>query len=228
MWPAACTALGVYDPEEARARRVELLRTLTPEIRDPRVLAAMARVPRHLFMPRASLARAYEDAPAAIGYDQTISQPSVVAWMSEALELHGTERVLEIGTGSAYQAAILAQLAGEVFSLEVIPELAEAARARLEALHPLIAAPVHVRHGDGYLGWPERAPFDRVLVTAAPEVLPEALIDQLADGGVLVAPVGREAWNQRLLRYRKRDGALSIEDLGAVRFVPMVPAAELD
>ena len=209
----------VDDTEEARAYRDQLLREVAVEICDTRVLAAMAVVPRHLFMPSASVARAYEDSPASIGYDQTISQPSIVAIMSEALELRGSERVLEIGTGSAYQAAVLSLLAAVVFSVEVIPELAIAARARIERLG---YTNVRVLTGDGYAGWPEYAPFDRVLVTAAPDELPEALLDQLGEGGTLVAPVGPNAWSQRLIRVRKSRGRVTMEDLGAVRFVPMV------
>jgi len=208
------------DSDEARSYRAALIRGLADEIKSERVLDVMGRVPRHLFVPKASLQQAYVDLPAPIGYGQTISQPTIVAIMTEALELQGRERVLEIGTGSGYQAAILSLLVSEVFTIEIVSELAAEARTRLSQLG---YSNVHVRTGDGYKGWPEQAPFERILVTAAPEVMPQTLFDQLPDGGVLVAPVGPIAQTQRLLRYRKKDGRISSEDLGAVRFVPMVP-----
>jgi protein-L-isoaspartate(D-aspartate) O-methyltransferase len=210
---------GVNDTEEARSYRTDLLREVAADTENVRVLEAMAVVPRHRFMPGASLARAYQNVPVAIGYEQTISQPSIVAIMSDALELQGRERVLEIGTGSGYQAAILSVLAAEVFSIEVVPELANASRERLARLG---YSNVTVRAGDGYDGWPEEAPFDRIIVTAAPEELPQTLLDQLAEGGTLVAPVGANTRNQQLVRYRKNRGHVTAEGLGAVRFVPMV------
>ncbi len=215
---------GVNDTEEARRYRIDLLREVGADTENVRVLEAMAVVPRHLFMPGASLARAYQNVPVAIGYDQTISQPSIVAIMSDALDLRGGERVLEIGTGSGYQAAILSALASEVFSIEVVPELASESRERLARLG---YTNVTVRAGDGYDGWPEDAPFDRIIVTAAPEELPQTLLDQLAEGGTLVAPVGANTRTQRLVRYRKKKGHVTAEDLGAVRFVPMIPADEV-
>ncbi len=216
------TALG--DPEEARQLREALARDLadTGAVTSERVLSAIRRVPRHLFVPGASLRRAYTDAAALIGHEQTISQPTVVGIMTEALELEGRERVLEIGTGSGYQAAILSLLALEVYTVELVPELAELARDRLRDLG---YANVHVRAGNGYDGWPEHAPFDRVIVTAAPAEVPAALLDQLTPDGMLVAPVGWGEWTQRLLRYRKVGERTEIEDLGGVRFVPMVPRA---
>lgn len=208
------------DPDQARAYRSELVQELAPDIRDPRVTDAMMRVPRHLFVPSAPLYRAYRNYPLPIGYGQTISQPAIVAMMTEALELGGRERVLEIGTGSGYQAAILSLLASEVYTIEVVEPLADEARERLAQLG---YANVQVRAGDGYAGWPEKAPFDRIVVTAAPDVVPQALVDQLAEGGVLVAPIGPSEWTQRLLRYRKTPQGISIEELAEVRFVPMVP-----
>jgi len=206
-----------YDPPEAQAARERLVKRIAAKHPlSPRVLGAMREVPRHLFVD-ASIERAYRDRPLPIGWGQTISQPSIVAIMSELLDLVGTERVLEIGTGSGYQAAILARLAAHVDSIEIVPALADAARGRLKDLG---YSNVEVRTGDGYLGWPERAPFDRILLTAAPLSVPGPLLDQLVDGGVLVAPVGPEG-QQRLVRWRKRAGAL-IEDLGSVMFVPMV------
>jgi len=209
------------DSEEARTRRSELVRELAFEVADARVLEAMERVPRHLFVPRASLEVAYENSPAPIGHGQTISQPAIVAAMTEALELTGRERVLEIGTGSGYQAAVLSLLAAEVHSVENIRALADESRSRLQRLG---YSNVHVHEGDGYGGFPDGAPFDRIIVTAAPEETPRTLLAQLADGGILVVPVGESNWTQRLLRYRKEGGLISVDDLGAVRFVPMVPA----
>jgi protein-L-isoaspartate(D-aspartate) O-methyltransferase len=184
---------------------------------DPRVIDAMARVPRHRFVPGASLDTAYRDAPYPIGYGQTISQPTVVALMTNALRLVGHEKVLEIGTGSGYQAAVLALCAREVYSIEIVPPLGRQAQALLAELG---YRNVTVRIGDGYRGWAEHAPFDRIILTAAPPELPLALADQLVDGGILVAPVGED--DQYLVRWTKRAGALRSEHLGAVRFVPMV------
>ena len=184
-----------------------------------RVLDVIREVPRHLFVPEHSLEAAYEDHPLPIGHGATISQPTVVGMMSEALELRGTERVLEIGTGSGYQAAVLGRLARHVDTIELIPELAQRARGLLAAMGCLN---VEVFVGDGWRGLPDRAPFDRILVTAAPERMPEALVDQLAEGGLLVVPLGPQSRDQRLERHLKRDGKLLREDLGAVRFVPMV------
>jgi protein-L-isoaspartate(D-aspartate) O-methyltransferase len=180
----------------------------------------MVAVPRHLFVPGMPLARAYADRPQPIGHEQTISQPTIVAVMTQALALRGGERVLEIGTGSGYQAAVLSRLAREVFTIEIVAPLGETARARLAKLG---YANVHVRIGDGYKGWPEEAPFDRVLLTAAPPEIPKALTDQLAEGGILVAPVGPDGAVQELVRWTKRKGKIQEDKLGAVRFVPMVP-----
>ncbi len=188
---------------------------------EPRVLDAMRAVPRHRFVLGASLPVAYRDVPLDIGHEQTISQPTVVAIMAQALELEPSSRVLEIGTGSGYHAAVMSLLAAEVASIEIVESLGLAARDRLKKLgyHE-----VSVRIGDGYAGWPEKAPFDRIVLTAAPPSLPEALVAQLAEGGVLVAPVGPDGGVQRLMRYRKKGGKLLTQDLGAVRFVPMVHA----
>ena len=218
-WPKALRNPTPDDPDEARAYREKLVRRLARDVKDARVLETMMHVPRHLFMPGATLHAAYLDVPAPIGYGQTIPQPTIVAIMSEALELGGGERVLEIGTGSGYQAAILSVLASQVYTVEVVKELADEAGSRLARLG---YANVHLRVGDGYAGWPEEAPFDRILVTAAPERVPPVLLEQLADGGVLVAPVGPSGWTQSLLRYRKAGTEASVEDLGPVQFVPMV------
>lgn len=213
------------DPPEARALREALIARLVAagEIRDPRVVAAMRDIPRHLFVPAVPLDVAYGDHPVPIGWNQTISQPTIVGIMSEALELRGDERVLEIGTGSGYQCAILSRLAREVFSVERIPELGRATRALLEELG---CDNVHARVGDGYRGWPEEAPFERVVLTAAPPAIPEALVAQLADGGVLVSPVGEAPGGaQRLFRGRKFAAEMRWEDLGRVSFVPMIGGA---
>jgi protein-L-isoaspartate(D-aspartate) O-methyltransferase len=186
-------------------------------VRDLRVLAAMRKVPRHRFVPEGSRGEAYEDYPLPIGRSQTISQPLIVGLMSELMELDGTERVLEIGTGSGYQAAILAELAGEVYTMEIIPELAESAERTLTGMG---YTNIHVRCGDGFAGWPEAAPFDAVMVTAAPENIPQTLVDQLKPGGRIVIPVGKGS--QDLILGVKTDKGLKTETILPVRFVPMV------
>ena len=206
------------DPPEAQRLRARLMRHVAARGHyDQRVLDVMAKTPRHWFV-EGPLEDAYRDHPRPIGWGQTISQPTIVAIMTDALRLKGNERVLEIGTGSGYQAAVLAQLAREVFTIEIVPELADTARARLGALGLLN---VHVRSGDGYLGWPEEAPFDRVILTAAPPEVPQALLDQLREGGALLLPVGAEG-DQRLQRWTRTASGYTHENLGAVMFVPMV------
>ncbi|MBI2390016.1 MAG: protein-L-isoaspartate(D-aspartate) O-methyltransferase [Deltaproteobacteria bacterium] len=207
--------------DELRGRLVDLI-GFEGSVRDPRVLQAMRKVPRHLFVPGVSVRSAYLDTPLPIGHGQTISQPTVVGMMTEALDLKGGERVLEIGTGSGYQAAILSLLAAEVYSIEIVEPLANEARTRLREL----GYRVEVRAGDGYAGWPDKAPFDRIVVTAAPPQIPKALTDQLAEGGILVLPVGPRYSFQDLVRIRKVKGKLQRESLGAVIFVPMVPATQ--
>lgn len=188
-------------------------------ITDPLVLDAMRTVPRERFVP-ASLAKfAHDDGPLPIGHDQTISQPYIVGYMSEALELRPTDRVLEIGTGSGYQAAILGELASEVYTIEIVPELAEQARVALETSG---YRNVHVRQGNGYLGWPEAAPFDRIIVTAAPDEVPQALVDQLAMGGIMVVPVGGVYDDQVMKIIRKTEKGVITRETLPVRFVPMV------
>ena len=204
--------------ERARARMVAgQLRAR--DISDPRILAAMARVPRHEFVDPASRRRAYDDSPLPIGHGQTISQPYIVALMTQLLELKGPERALEVGTGSGYQAAVLAEVAAEVYTIEIVEPLARAAAERLKALG---YAQVTVRAGDGYAGWPDRAPFDGILVTAAAEHIPPALLAQLAEGGRLVMPVGRTLDTQRLMLAVKRGGAIHTQAVADVRFVPLV------
>jgi protein-L-isoaspartate(D-aspartate) O-methyltransferase len=186
-------------------------------IGDSRVLEAMRKVPRHRFVPADLVDSAYDDTPLPIGYRQTISQPYIVAYMSEAVRVAPQNRVQEIGTGSAYQAAVLGELAKEVYTIEIVPELARQARRRLEMLG---YRNVHAREGDGYLGWPEAAPFDRIIVTAAPEQVPPPLVDQLAVGGVLIIPVG--GLSQRITIIEKNEkGTVRQETIG-VRFVPLV------
>ena len=214
------------DPPEARVARDRLIATVEESPPWPgqpwsdRVLGVMRRVPRHLFAPELPLATAYDDAPQPIGHEQTISQPTVVAMMTQALDLDGSERVLEIGTGSGYQAAVLSSLAKEVFSIEIVEPLGVAARERLKKLG---YDNVQVRIGDGYAGWPSEAPFDAIILTAAPPEVPRALVDQLRDGGILVAPVGTRV--QSLIRLRKEGGAIRREELAGVVFVPMVPGS---
>jgi len=187
------------------------------DVCDERVLAAVSRVERHRFIPEDARSESYEDHPVPIGYGQTISQPYIVGFMTQALDVEPQHRVLEIGTGCGYQTAVLAELAREVFSIEVVPELAAHARATLTDLG---YANVHLRVGDGYDGWPEEAPFDRILGAAAPREIPPVLIDQLADAGILVMPVGD--WHQEIKVIQKRGGQVQSRDVLPVRFVPMV------
>jgi protein-L-isoaspartate(D-aspartate) O-methyltransferase len=211
------------EPAEARELRARLVHYLE-EIGDvctPRVKEALLAVPRHRFVPERRLDTAYVNAPLSIGWEQTISQPSVVAMMTEALDLRGNERVLEIGAGSGYQAAVLSVLVGEVYTIEIVPELGERAR---KVLADLGYANVHVRIGDGRLGWPEHAPFDRVILTAGAPAVPQELFTQLADGGILVAPVG-PMWSQNLLRYDKSGTRITARNLGPVAFVPLTRAS---
>jgi protein-L-isoaspartate(D-aspartate) O-methyltransferase len=206
------------DSDAARLRRDELVHEMAESgfVRSPRVLDAMKRVPRHLFIDGASLDAAYADAPQPIGFGERLEQPTTLGAMTEALSLTGNERVLEIGTGSGYEAAILSLLSREVYSIENVPELGERAATRLRGLG---YANVQVRIGDGYAGWPEEAPFDRIMLTAALREIPQALADQLAEGGVIVAPVGEQ--NQWLYRIQKKNGKLERQRLDAVRFVPL-------
>ena len=188
-------------------------------IRNSRVLAAMETVPREEFVPEHLRGRAYEDGPLPIGQGQTISQPLTVAFMAQALKLSGEERVLEIGTGSGYGAAILARLAKEIHTVERLPALAEAAQERLRRLG---FTNVHVHLGDGSLGWPEAAPYQAICVTAAPTAVPKTLQDQLAEGGRLVIPVGDSHRGQQMMRYTLRGGDLLAEELGEFSFVPLI------
>ena len=187
-------------------------------ITDARVLKAMRCVPRHEFVPEAQRGAAYDDHAMPIGFGQTISQPFIVGFMTESLELEPDHRVLEIGTGCGYQAAVLSMLAKEVFGIEIVEPLA--ARAAMTLRH-LGFRNVHVRCGDGHLGWPESAPFDAIIVTCAPEEIPEQLVEQLVEGGRMMIPLGSQEKAQELLLLKKIDGVLSRQRVMQVRFVPM-------
>ncbi len=219
---ADTAGVGMTSPR-ARDRMIERLRS--DGIRDERVLTAMRTLPRHLFIDEALASRAYEDTALPIGKSQTISQPWVVARMTEALIEHSlpssikTMRVLEIGTGSGYQAAVLSLLVGEVYTVERIEELLRSARKRFRKLG---FASIRTRHDDGRIGWSEHAPFDAVIVTAAGAALDPALLDQLAVGGALVAPVGGPG-SQTLQRWRRTEEAIETDALGQVTFVPLLP-----
>jgi protein-L-isoaspartate(D-aspartate) O-methyltransferase len=190
---------------------------VTRGINDTRVLAAMAKVPREEFVTPESRTVSYEDGPLAIGYGQTISQPYVVAFMTEQLRLKPSDRVLEVGTGSGYQAAILAELVSEVYSIEIVEPLAKNAEATLQRLG---YKNVHTKTGDGYKGWPETAPFDAIIVTCAPDKVPQPLVDQLKDDGRMVIPVG-DRFAQQLYLLEKENGRLKQSATLPVRFVPM-------
>jgi protein-L-isoaspartate(D-aspartate) O-methyltransferase len=188
-------------------------------ITDARVLGAIERVPREIFVAPAFKDQAWENVALPISHGQTISQPLVVAMMTQALEVGDRHKVLEIGTGSGYQTAVLARLCRRVFTIERHRGLLQQAEKRLAELS---IRNVTTRFGDGTKGWPEQSPFDRIIVTAAGAEVPPALLEALAEGGVLVAPVGDERRDQELMRFRRQDGALVTEDLGPVRFVPLV------
>ncbi len=190
------------------------------DIRHQGVLAAMGRVPRHRFVPASLKWRAYHDRPLPIGHEQTISQPYIVAFMTQALKLDGDERVLEIGTGSGYQAAVLGELAREVFTIEIVEPLASRAQKLLAEMG---YENVHVRSGDGYRGWPEEAPFDAIMVTAAPDHVPQPLIDQLRVGGRMILPVG--GFFQELVLIQKTAKGVIRRSVLPVRFVPMTGEA---
>jgi protein-L-isoaspartate(D-aspartate) O-methyltransferase len=189
------------------------------DIEDPEILDAMRRVPRHLFVPAAERRHAYRDTPLPLSQGQTISQPYIVALMTQLARPRATDRVLEIGTGSGYQSAILAELVEHVYTIEIEPELARTAATRLRDLG---YDNVTVRHGDGYAGWSEHAPFDAILVTAAPEQVPQALVDQLREGGRMIVPVGAvHAVQQLRLIEKDASGNVSTRNIAPVRFVPL-------
>jgi protein-L-isoaspartate(D-aspartate) O-methyltransferase len=220
----ACAALGNGDASRAQdndilaKRRHEMVETQIRArgIADPRVLAAMRDVPRHRFVRDSDIESAYGDYPLSIGQGQTISQPYIVGFMTEALAVDPGDRVLEIGTGSGYQAAVLSRIAKEVYTIEIVPELAALSSRVLKELG---YTNVHTRAGDGYAGWPDAAPFDAIIVTAAPDHVPQPLVDQLKLGGRLVVPVGR--FEQDLLVLTKTEQGLREEERLPVRFVPL-------
>jgi protein-L-isoaspartate(D-aspartate) O-methyltransferase len=217
----ACETHWIATPQIDTARQAERKRMVDEQLRarditSARVLDAMLEVPRHLFVPEAQRAAAYGDYPLPIGHDQTISQPYIVAFMTQALEIAPEHRVLEIGTGSGYQAAVLSLLAKDIYTIEIVAPLAERARGTLSSLG---YRNVHVRTGNGYLGWPEHAPYDRIMVTAAPDQVPPALVEQLKVGGLMAIPVGTATQELRILR-RTGVGTETLRTL-PVRFVPM-------
>ena len=217
---AACRPVpSVHAGDSAQARHAMVEEQLAArDIKEPRVLAAMREVPRHEFVPESHRGEAYEDRPLSIGFGQTISQPYIVAFMTEKLELKPTDRVLEIGTGSGYQAAVLARLVAEVYSIEIVEPLATRAAADLERLG---FKNVKVKAGDGFAGWKEAAPFDAVIVTCAPDHVPEPLISQLKDGGRMMIPVGEEGGVQELYLLEKNGTEVRKKAVLPVRFVPM-------
>lgn len=217
------------DPEvEAgyQTQRSEMARrsALMFDLKDSRVIAAVETVPRHLFVPEEVRFLAYDDTPLPIGFGQTISAPYMVAWMTEELELRPGERVLEIGTGSGYQAAILAEMGiVEVYSIEIVPELAQRAAALLRSMD---YDELHLTQGDGYFGRQEHAPFDAIIVTASPDHLPSPLVEQLAEGGRMLIPIGPPGGYQSMWKFVKQDGNLTARNLGGVIFVPLVSERE--
>ena len=229
--PLRCVSLGLFvvamcslalaQPDPFEARRLQMVKQDIEGrgVKDRLVLQAMRKVPRHLFVDESLRPKAYNDYPLPIGEGQTISQPYVVALMTEALSLRGGERVLEVGTGSGYQAAVLAEIVKEVFTIEIRSELCVKVRDRLEKLG---YSNVRVKQGDGYLGWPEQAPFDGIIVTASPNHIPPPLLAQLKEGGRLIIPLGNTVFSQNLTLVTKRQGKLEVKELGAVAFVPLV------
>ena len=218
LFSISCTQ---NDPNFDRLRKLMIKNQLQSRgIRDDAVLEVMRAVERHNFVPENYRDRAYSDGPLPIGHGQTISQPYIVAFMTEQLQVSSQHKVLEIGTGSGYQAAILGELAKHVFTIEIIPELAEGAK---NILNHLSYKNITVRAGDGYKGWPEEAPFERIMVTAAPAEVPQTLVDQLAPGGRMILPVGAQFLVQYLWVIEKDDqGTVAKEKILPVRFVPMV------
>ena len=219
----ACGQKPSASPEFAAQRQQMVERQLLARgINDQRVLAAMAKVPREEFVAPDSRAASYEDGPLPIGYAQTISQPYMVAFMTEQLRLKPNDRVLEVGTGSGYQAAILAELVSEIYSIEIVEPLAKNAETTLQRLG---YKNVHLKIGDGYKGWPEAGPFDAIIVTCAPDKVPQPLVDQLKDDGRMVIPVG-DRFAQQLYLLEKKNGQLKQSATLPVRFVPMTSEAE--
>ena len=216
MIMAGCIAPQADKYEIRRIRMVES-QIRNRGVTNGEVLIAMKKVPRHLFVPEEYLDEAYNDYPLPIGYGQTISQPYIVAYMTEAARPTGKKKALEIGTGSGYQAAVLAEIVDKVYTIEIVPGLAKESSERLKGMG---YDNIICKYGDGYLGWPEYAPFDIIIVTAAPETIPEPLVDQLAEGGRLIIPVGAPAAVQELIMIVKKNGKTEERRLTFVRFVP--------
>lgn len=210
-------ACGQEDPYRIKREQMVRDQIVAYGIRDAAVLAAMRSVPRHLFVPHDLKPYAYVDGPLGIGFNQTISQPYIVAYMTEVLELKSTDKVLEIGTGSGYQAAVLAEIVDQVYTIEIVKELGRQAEQRLLDLN---YTNIHVKIGDGYNGWPENGPYDAIIVTAAPEKVPPPLIDQLKEDGRMIIPVGPVNSIQELILIRKKDNRPVTRKLIPVRFVP--------
>jgi protein-L-isoaspartate(D-aspartate) O-methyltransferase len=218
----ATMALAARAPDYASLRRAMVENQIRARgVKDPAVLRAMAKVPRHEFVPEALREKAYEDHPLPIGEGQTISQPYIVALMTEALRIKRGDKVLEVGTGSGYQAAVLAELTPKVYTIEILPSLAKRAAATLKRLGYKSVA---VRTGDGYKGWREHAPFNAIIVTCAPDHIPQPLIDQLAEGGRMVIPVGTQDpfRGQDLQLIEKQHGKVKVSSIAPVMFVPLV------
>ena len=209
---------GFQDDPFKKKREILVDQTIAKRgVKDKAVLNAMKTVPRHLFVPEGSISRAYEDRPLGIGYGQTISQPYIVAYMTEVIQLKAEHRVLEVGTGSGYQAAVLAELVKDVYTIEIIPQLGNASAATLKKLD---YKNVNVKISDGYFGWPEHAPFDAIVVTAAAEFVPPHLIEQLKEGGKMIIPIGSPYMNQTLMLVEKKGGKITTKSLLPVIFVP--------
>jgi protein-L-isoaspartate(D-aspartate) O-methyltransferase len=224
----ACATADPAPAQDWEKQRADMVHSQVAArgVKNERVLAALRKVPRHEFVPDDVRAQAYADRPLPIGEGQTISQPYIVGYMTEVIDPQPGHKVLEVGTGSGYQSAVLAELAGEVYTIELLPKLAEAARQRLERLG---YKNVHVKAGDGYLGWPAKAPFDAVLVTCGAKEVPEPLFQQLKEGGRMVLPVG-QPWGEQTLRLITKGpgGKRDVKDLLAVRFVPLRRADEVN
>jgi protein-L-isoaspartate(D-aspartate) O-methyltransferase len=220
--PAKTPTADGGDPYVAARDKMVDETIVARDVKDPNVIAAMRRVPRHQLVPAEQRHRSYEDNPLPIGHGQTISQPYIVAVMTEAAQVTPGEKVLEVGTGSGYQAAVLAEVGADVYSIEIVEPLAKRTHALLAGMG---YTKLHLRIGDGYQGWPEAAPFDAIIVTAAPERIPQPLIDQLAVGGRLVIPVGADGDQELRVITRGKDGTTS-EALFPVRFVPMTGRAQ--
>lgn len=223
--PSTMTEDGNLSEDALSQDRAKLALSLRRSgVRDPRVLAALERVPRELFVPDGFRRHAYDDTALPIDLGQTISQPLIVAMMTEALELHDRAKVLEVGTGSGYQAMVLSLLCRRVYTVERIRDLLRQAEERFRVLD---RHNITTRHGDGYKGWPEQAPFECIMVTAAAPEIPQALIDQLAPGGRLVIPVGMDRVSQQLVKLVKHeDGTITTSELAGVRFVPMLEGTQ--